>query len=179
MKSNTFAQIWRAHLTVALLVGLVLGTAVGLTEGISVLLSQELLGRYNELVAWSIAFDASAVIAVEIGLAVLNALVFTVMQYEAVPYRLVALQLGESAFASTLAFGLWTNGIANPPLLASHPISIIGQPVIVGILLGELVLVTTKFVIDQLPLLRRLRVRYWLIAEGLIIIGAVAFGFSH
>lgn len=179
MNFTQSVQSWRAHLTVALLVGLVLGTSVGLLEGISVLVSQELLGRYNELVAWAILFDTSAIIAVEIGLAILNALVFTVMQFEVVSYRLVALQLGESVFAATLAFGLWTQGTANPHLLATSPISVIWQPALAGILLGEIVLAAAKWVVDQMPLIRRLDARYWLVAEAVIVFGAVAFGFSR
>ena len=73
MKPNRVDHTWRAHLTVALLVGLILGAIVGVLEGVSVLLSQDLLGRYNELVAWSIAFDTFAIVAVELALAFLNA----------------------------------------------------------------------------------------------------------
>lgn len=179
MKPNPVVQTWRTHLTVALLAGLLLGAFVGLYEGVSVLLSQDLLGRYNELVAWSIAFDTSAIVAAEIGLAVLNAIIFTVLAYESVPHHLVALQVAESVFAATIAFGLWTNGIANIHLLATSPISVIGPPGLVGILLGELVLVIVKSILDWMPRLRRLTARYWLIAEGVIVLGAVAFSFIH
>ena len=179
MRSSRFAQIWRAHLTVAFLAGLILGATVGLAEGITVLVSQGLQGRYNELVAWAILFDTCAVVAVEIGLAVLNAVIFTLKQFEAVPYRLVALQLGESFFAATLAFGLWTQGTANPRLLSTNFVSVIWQPAIAGILLGEIVLVMVNLVVDQLPLIRRLDVRFWLVAEAVIVIGAIAFSFTH
>jgi hypothetical protein len=179
MKPTQGLQAWRIHLTIALLAGLILGACVGVYEGVSVLLSQELLGRYNELVAWSIAFDTSAIVAVEIGLSVLNAIVFTVMAFESVPHHLVALQLGESVFAAITAFGLWTQGTAQPHLLATSPISVIGPPGLVGILLGELVLVIIKSMLDRMPLLRRLTVRYWLVAEGVVVLGAVAFSFTH
>ncbi len=179
MDFNRFTRIWRAHLTVAFLAGLILGTAAGLIESISVLVVQGLLGRYNELVAWAILFDTFAIVAVEIGLATLNAVIFTVKQYEAVLYRLVALQLGDSVFAATLVVGLWTQGTANPHLLATSPISVIWQPAITGIVLGEIVQVIAKLVVDQLPLIRRLDARFWLAAEAIIVIGAIAFSFMH
>lgn len=179
MKPNRVEHTWRVHLTVALLVGLILGAIVGVFEGVAVLLSQDLMGRYNELVAWSIAFDTFAIVAVELGLAILNAIIFNVMQFEPLSHDLVALVLAESVFVAITAFGLWTQGITDPHLLATSPIRVIGQPALVGIVLGELVLVPVKLTLDRVPLLRRLSARYWLVAEGLVVIGAVAFSFSH
>lgn len=179
MKRSGISQTFRAHLTVALLVGLILGAIVGVFEGVSVLLSQDLMGRYNELVAWSIAFDTSAIVALEIGLAVLNAMIFIVMQFESVSRDLVALLLAESVFAGITAVGLWTQGTADPRLLAASPIRVIGLPALAGIVLGGFVLVPVKLMLDRIPLLRHLRARYWFIAEGLVVIGAVAFSFTH
>ncbi len=179
MDSNRFIQMWRAHLTVAFFVGLALGIAVGLVDGISVLVLQGLLGRYNELVAWAILFDACAIIAVEVGLAVLNAIIFTVLRWETVPYRLVALLLGESVFTATLAFGLWTQGTENLHLLATSPINVILFPAIVGIVLGEIALAVIRLIVDQLPLIRRLNAPYWLAAEAVVVIGAVAFSLTR
>ena len=179
MKPYRISQTWRLHLTVALLVGLILGAIVGVFEGVSVLLSQGLLGRYDELIAWSIAVNTFAIVAVELGLAVLNAIIFSVMQFESEAHDLVALVLAESVFVAVTAFGLWTRGIADPHLLATSTIRVIGLPALVGIVLGELVLAPVKLTLDRVPLLRRLSARYWIAAEGLVVIVAVAFSFSR
>ncbi len=71
---NLLRSGW-VHFTVALLVGLVLGTGIGIGEGVWVLLSQGVLGRYDELVAWAIVVDAGALIGVEFGLALLGGVI--------------------------------------------------------------------------------------------------------
>jgi len=172
-------QVWVTHFVVALWVGIILGTIVGLVEGISVLVSQDLVGRYNELVAWAIVFDASAVIALEFGIGFLSALVFTVERRAVSPYRLVSLQIGESAYAFALAAGIWSRGTADPALVTSNLPGLMGVPFVTSAILGACALLVTRWVVGRLPLFRRLSPRYWLIAEAAVLVGVVAFSFTH
>lgn len=179
MNLKNLIHVWVTHLIVSLWVGIILGTIIGLIEGISVLVSQDLVGRYNELVAWAIVFDASAVVAVELGIGFLSALVFTAERRALSPYRLVALQIGESAFAFALAMGIWAEGTADPTLPVSNPLGLIGLPFVASAAAGACALVVSRWMLEQMPLFRRLRPRYWLVAEAAVLVGAIAFSFSH
>lgn len=179
MNSRNLLRLWSTHLAVAFWVGIVLGTIVGLYEGASVLLTEDLVGRYNELVAWAIAFDASAVVAVEFFFAFLSALIFTAERRPVIPFRLVALQIGESVFGLVFAVGAWNNGMADPLSPVTNPAGLIGLPLLVGALAGAVALLLSRWTLERIPLIRRLSPRYWLVAEAAVVVGAILFGFSH
>jgi hypothetical protein len=172
-------QIWRAHLIVALLVGLVVGTCIGVGEGIAVLQIQGLFGRYNELVAWAIAFDAPAAIAVELGLGFVSGLIFSLMRIVPGRRQLVSLQLGETAFVIALAVGVWSGGTADPAVLASNPLGVLLPAGVVGLLLGGLVLSISMWLTVHAPLIRKLHARSWLLFEAVVVVIAIVFGFSR
>jgi hypothetical protein len=176
---GSLLQIWRSHLVVALLVGLVVGTGIGIGEGISVLQSEGLFGRYNELVAWAIVFDAPATIALEIGLAIISASLFTLIRR--VPSRpgLVALQLGETAFAGALVVGVWLESTSSRSWFAGGWLRVLLPPSIAGVLLGVSVLTLTMWIVEHAHFLHRLQLRYWLVLEAVAVVAAVAFGFSR
>ncbi len=179
MNLKSLVNLWYTHFLAAFWVGIVLGTIVGLAEGVSVLLSQDLVGRYNELVAWAIVFDASAVVAVEFFFGFLSVLVFTVERRVVSPYRLVALQIGESVFAGAFALGLWVQGTTDPGLFVSNLAGLIRLPLIAAALLGAVALLVSRWVIERIPPIRRLSPRYWMVAEAAVLVGAIAFSFSR
>lgn len=172
-------QIWQAHLIVALMVGLVVGTAVGAGEGIMVLQTQGLFGRYNELIAWAIAFDAPAVIAAELVLALISGLLFSIIRVVPLKRHLVGLQLGETVLAMSLAYSVWSQGNTDPSIFARNMIGGLLWPAAIGLFAGELVLVASIWISDRAPFVRNLRARYWLLFEAAVVVIAVAFGFSH
>jgi hypothetical protein len=179
MRLDNLAHIVRVHFIVALLVGLVVGTFIGLGEGVTVLLSEGVLGRYNELVAWAIVVDASAMIAVEFGLAIISGLIFFLTRRVPILRRLVALQLGETVFVMAFALGLWSQGTAAPAAWVTNPVGVILPPALVGLLLGEFALATSMWIMEHAPLVRRLHARDWLILEAAVVMVAIAFGFIH
>ena len=172
-------EIWRVHFIVALLVGLVVGTCIGVGEGVAVLQTQGLFGRYNELVAWAIAFDAPATIAVEFGLAIISGLIFSFIRLVPGRRQLVAMQLGETVFVIALATGLWSFYTAKSSLFPGNPVEALLLAGLAGIMLGGLVLAISMWVTDHAPFVRLLRVRYWLLLELVVVASAIAFGFSH
>ncbi len=179
MLLGTLKRIWQAHFTVALLVGLVLGTCIGLAEGISTILSQGVLGRYNELVAWAILIDASAMVAVEFGLALVSGLVFCLARRVPLPRHLVPLQLGETVFILLLAQGLWSQGTLNPAPFFRNPLGVVLPPALVGLVLGEGLLALSWWTVEHARFLQRLRVRYWLVLESVVALIVIAFSFSR
>ncbi len=179
MRLDNLVRIARAHFIVALLVGLVVGTFIGLAEGLWVLLSQGVLGRYNELVAWAILIDASAMIAVEFGLALISGLICFMLRLTPLPRRLVALQLGETAFTMVFGPGIWSQGTVAPASFVTNPVGVILPPALAGLLLGELVLAISLWITERASFVHRLRARYWLAFEAGVVIAAIAFGFSH
>lgn len=176
---GALAQIWRAHIVVAVLVGLVVGTGIGVGEGIAVLQSQELFGRYNELVAWAIAFDASAMIALEVAIAIVGGIMFSFARVVPIWRHLVALQLGETAFAAVLGIGIWQQGNQNPAIFAGDPIGALLPLGLEGLIIGAAVLALSFWLAEHAPFVRKLRIRYWLVFEAVVVVSAVAFGFSH
>jgi hypothetical protein len=172
---RTVLQIVRVHIVVAFLVGLIVGTLIGLGEGVNALLSQGVLGRYDELVAWAIAVDASALIAVEFGLAVISGVIFLVRRREPVPRWLVALQLGETVFILTFALILWSQGTVDPYSISDNPLGVLLPAALAGLGLGELTLIGSMWLMVHAPFLARLRARYWLLAETAVVLLAVVF----
>jgi hypothetical protein len=176
---GTFLQIWRAHLIVALMVGLVIGTFIGVIEGIAVLQTQGLFGRYNELVAWAIAFDAPATIGVELALGVVSGLIFSFMRVVPGRRQLVSLQLGETAFVLPVAVRVWSAGTADPANFAGNSLGVLLPVGVVGLLLGGLVLAISMWITDHASLIRRLNPRSWLVFEVVVVVVAIIFGFSR
>jgi hypothetical protein len=172
-------QIWRSHLIVALLVGLVVGTGLGVAEGLSVLHVEGLFGRYNELVAWAIVFDAPATIVVELALAVISAAMFSLMRLVPMRRHLVALQLGETAFAGMLIAGIWLEVTVSPAWSEGSWLVILLPSAIAGILLGGFVLGITMWIIERASFVQRLQARYWVALEAVVLLAAIAFGFSR
>ncbi|MGB8645269.1 MAG: hypothetical protein WCF84_08525 [Anaerolineae bacterium] len=172
-------QIVRGHFLVAFMVGLVVGTLIGAGEGLGVLFTQEVFGRYNELVAWAIVIDAGALIAVECALAVIGGLICLARRLVAPLRHLVALQLGETAFITVFGVGLWSQGIANPALLGSNPLGALWRSALVGLVLGEATLALVMWLTDYSAFVRGLRARYWLALEAVVLIIAIAFGFTY
>ncbi len=179
MRLETLKQIWQTHFSVALLVGLIVGTGLGLLEGIYVLLSQGVLGRYNELVAWAILIDASVMVSVEWGLALVSGLVFCWARRVPIPRHLVSLQLGETAFILWLAQGLWSQGTLNPSPFFRDPLGVVLPPALVGLVLGEAILALSWWIIGHALFLQRLRARYWLVLESVVALIVIAFSFSR
>ncbi len=241
MHPGHLLRTWWVHFTVALLVGLVLGTGIGIGEGVWVLLSQGVLGRYDELVAWAIVVDAGALIGVEFGLALLGGLILFLVRHVPSPRKLVvshikvdrrslaprgrgtgtrpeatpapqnhddppladrrslaprgrsagarpqshqvaalvSLQLGETVFVLTLAWGIWSQGTVNPSLFASNPLGVLLPPAVAGLALGELVLAASVWMAEHAPIVGRLHARHWLIIEGVVFALAIAFGFTR
>lgn len=172
-------KIWRIHLVVALLVGLAIGTLIGLGEGIWVLQSESLFGRYNELVAWAIAFDVPAMVAVELGLALISGLFFSIMERVPSIRGLVSLQLGETAFALALGWGVWLEGTGNPSVFGGASLLRLVPFAAFALALGQLVLAVAMMLPDRMPIVERFRVRYLLVLEAVVIVIAIAFGFSR
>ncbi len=175
----TLLRIWRSHLVVAFLVGLVVGTLIGCAEGLYALWGQEVFGRYNELVAWAMFIDASALIAAQFALALLGGLFLFLGRLTPTPRGLVPLQLGETVFTLVFAYRIWTVGIANPALWFTNVLGLVLPPALIGLALGEFALVGTLWLMEHVPFMLRLRARYWLIAEAIVAVLAVAFAFTH
>jgi hypothetical protein len=179
MRQHKLVQIWRELAVTALLVGLVLGTCIGVAEGAYVLLSENVVGRYNELVGWAIVVDASAMVGVELVLALLNGPILYLRHIAPVPRKLVSLFLGESAFLMILASGMWSRGIADPMVFARDPLGAVLQSAVVGLILGAVVLAASMWITERALFFRRARVRYWLAFEAVVIVVAILFGFSR
>lgn len=163
----------------AVLVGLVIGTVIGAAEGIWVLQSQGLFGRYNELIAWAIVFDAPAMIGLEVGLAIISGVFFSFMEKAPTLRGLVSLQLGETAFVSVLGYSVWLRGTANPADLVGASLLPLLPVAIWSLLFGELVLGVALWVFERAPVLRRFQIRHLLAVEVVVILVAIAFGFSR
>lgn len=176
---KTLLKIWRIHFVVALLVGLVVGTLIGIGEGIWVLQSQGLFGRYNELVAWAIAFDAPAMVGVELGLAVLSAIFFSFMEKVPSIRGLVSLQLGETAYVLVLGWGIWLEGSVNPAVFVGTSLLILLPFAAFALALGQFVLAVAIMLLERAPILQSFRIRYLLALEAIVIAIAIAFGFSR
>ncbi len=160
------------------MVGLIVGTLIGIAEGIRVLLDQNLMGQYNDLVAWAILADAATLIAAELVLAVFNGLVLGILRQSPPLSALVPLQLAETGYLLVLTQGLWATGSANPHLLASNPLTVLAFPAIAGLALGLTVLVIA-FKSIHLSIFQHFHPRYWLAAELIVIIAAIAFGLNR
>ncbi len=179
LNRGSLFKFYRDLIVAALMTGLVIGTLIGLAEGASVLINEGLLGRYNELLSWAIAFDAPTLIAIEIGLAVLSSL-FLLAQSNFPPARaLIPLLSGETVFVAVLALGIWTLGSSHFSLLARAPFVVIIVSALVGLALALLTLAVLFELLEHVQFFRRLRARYWLTAEAAVLIAVVAFGMTH
>ncbi len=174
---KTLWQIAKTHFVVALMVGLVVGTLIGLCESLYALISLELVGRYNELVAWAIVIDASALIAAEFGFALLSGLIFLFRRRVPLPRQLVSLQLGETVFALVFAQSLWSQGFADASVFTRNLPGVILPPAALGLVLGECILAASMWITDHAPFTRRLRARYWLLLEAATIVVAIIVGY--
>lgn len=173
-----FRSLWRNLFGVALLVGLIVGTLIGIVEGLHVLLDKNLMGQYNDLIAWAILIDSSILIAAELVLAVFNGLAFGLLRQSPPRSALVPLQLAETGYLLVLTESLWTSGSANPHTLATNPLALLAMPALVGLALGFAVL-AIAFKSIHLSIVQHFRPGYWLAAEFIVIIAAIAFGLNR
>ncbi len=170
-------KLVRVQFVVALMVGLVLGTVIGIGEGVWVLYSQEVFGRYNELLAWAILIDAGGMIALELALGLIACIFLSLFRLLPSPRQLVPLQLGATAFALALGWGLWWRGLADPSAFFTNASAVIVVPAILGFALGEAVLAGSMWVTARVPFVYRIKGRYWLFFEGAVMVAAVALTF--
>lgn len=177
--AGTLVHIWKTQLGVAITVGLLVGTLIGVGEGIAVLVTQGLVGRYNELIAWAIAFDAPATVIVELGLAIISGVILSVARFVPVRRNLTAMQLGETAFVGTVAVGIWSTGMGSPALISTNWLAVLLAPAVAGILLGGLVLALIVWLCEHTPVIRRMKIGYWIVLEAGVVMAAVAYGFSR
>ena len=172
---HTRWQILRSHLAIALLVGLGLGVLVGWIEGIGVLETQHLFGRYDELVPWAIVFDAGALIAFGIAIAVASEVIFLVMRQRPVTEDLVSFQIGVSVSAVVMAWSVAAQNILDPQTYLANAIRILTPSVIAGVLAGGIAFAGARRVAAQRAWAQRLKARTWLVGDIVVLVAAVGF----
>lgn len=171
---HTRWQIWRSHLIIALVVGLGLGMLVGWAEGIGVLESQHLFGRYDELVPWAIAFDAGALIVFGLVLACVSEFIFLITRQDLSPDEMASFQLGTAVSAVVMVCIVSSLNIAAKAYLANAP-RILLPTIIAGLLAGGIAYTLARRIAARHVLSRVLNPRTWLVGEIVVLVTMVGF----
>ena len=166
---------WRVHLTIAILVGLGLGVLVGWTEGITALETQHLFGRYDELVPWAIAFDASALIALGVALAITSEIIFFITRQRPAAEDLVSFQIGVSVTAVVMAGSVAVQNMSNSQAYLANAFRILAPSIIAGVLAAGVALVVARRIAAQRVWMQRLKARTWLVGDIVVLVAAVGF----
>jgi arylsulfatase A-like enzyme len=171
---HTRWQIWRLHLIIALLVGLGLGVLVGWAEGIGVLESQHLFGRYDELVPWAIVFDAGALIVLGLSLACVSEFLFLITHQEPALEELFSFQLGTAVSAVVMGWIVASLNIDAQGYLANAA-RILLPTLAAGLLAGGIGYALARRITARRALARALNPRTWLAGEVIILVAAVGW----
>ncbi len=172
---HTRWQIWRTHLTIAILVGLGLGVLVGWIEGIGVLETQHLFGRYDELVPWAIAFDTCALIALGIALSIASEIIFFVTRQRPAMEDLVSFQLGVSVTAVVMVWSVSAQNIPDAQTYLANALRTLGPSIIAGVLAAGVAFGVARRIVARRVWAQRLKVRTWLVGDIVILVAAVGF----
>ncbi len=169
---------WCEHLGAALLIGLVLGTLLGIAEGLSVLSWQHLWGQYDELVPWSILANAGLLAAWELVTALAVGLIVRILHYRPSLRFLVALQLGLGILALVVGIGFWSANKADPTLPVLKNLDQMNSAFIFATLLAALIALVAYLVASRAPRLSRLGFRPWIVLLVVAWVGAILFGLN-
>jgi arylsulfatase A-like enzyme len=174
---------WRTHLGIVVLVGVGSAALAGWTEGLWVLSSEQLFGRYNELVAWAIAFDAGALIGFGLVVALVSEWLSRRMRRSLTSRALVSMHLGAAAFLLALGWGVWSQGLvataqttANFSGWIRQLPSLLAPAALVALLVGDGAWLSVTWLTTHRRFTRRLSARVWLVGEGILLLAALAFG---
>jgi len=169
------SRTWRSHLSIAVLVGLGLGTFIGWAEGIAVLGSQHLFGRYDKLVPWAIAFDASALIVFGLALTCISELILLITRQKPSPAEMISLQLGTTVSTVVMVWIVaWLNVDAKMHL--TDALRILLPAIIAGLLVGGIAYAVARRVEARHVLSDVFKPQTWLVGEIVVLIVAVGFG---
>jgi len=154
--SQNLVQIGQVQFGVALLVGLVLGQSLALPKAFGLLVSQGVLADITNCSPGRLSSMPRADCH-RIWVRRDQWTDFLVPAPQTGAHRMVCLYLGETVFCAILALGVWSQGVADPPLL----LTIHWRPLracVVGLILGEGILASSMWLIEHFSLVRRLQV---------------------